>query len=85
MRSLTLALLVAFPLTLSAQAPADYEQILVPFDTMTLPTGGALWRAELWVRNNGSTAINLFPDVCYQFGQPHPCTRRIDVPAQSTV
>jgi hypothetical protein len=84
MRPLLLALLLLPSLALAQQIPG-YEQILVPFDSMTLESGGARWHAELWARNDGASAINLFPDVCYSFGQPFPCDRRIDVPAGQTV
>lgn len=84
MRPLILALLLLPSLAVAQQIP-EYEQILVPFDAMTLESGGARWHAELWVRNDGATSINLFPEVCYDIGQPFPCTRRIDVPAGKTV
>ncbi len=84
MRPLILVLLLLPTLAFAQQIP-QYEQILVPFDTMTLESGGARWHAELWVRNDGTSSINLVPEVCYSFGQPGPCARRIDVPAGQTV
>ena len=62
-----------------------YEQILVPFDTMTLETASGRWRSELWVRNNGATPINIWAAECVQFGSPVACSRRLDVPAGRTI
>ena len=69
-----------------AQSQPQYEQVLAPFDTMQF--GGLLgtqWRAELWVRNDGNQAVNLFPETCYWLGRPETCLTRIDIPARSTV
>lgn len=69
-----------------AIAQAGYEAVLVPFDTGTVKAGsaGALWSAELRVRNASSTPVNLFPEICSSFGQPFPCERRIVVPPESS-
>ena len=83
MRHFLLALILV-PSIATAQT-ATYEQILVPFDTMTLPTGGALWRAELWVRNDGASPVNLWAADCSSFGNPVVCPLRIDVPPERTV
>lgn len=82
MRSLILTLLLAVPL---AAQESKYEQILVPFDTMTMETAGAMWRAELWVRNDGTTPVNVWAEECFQFGHPVSCGRRVDVPAGRTM
>jgi hypothetical protein len=82
MRPLALVSLLTLAISISAQD--THEQILIPFDSMTLPTGGATWRADLFVRNNGETAVNLWPDVCYPFGLAAPCERRIDISAMTT-
>ncbi|HUP48096.1 MAG TPA: hypothetical protein VNA04_04825, partial [Thermoanaerobaculia bacterium] len=65
-------------------AQTQYEQVLVPFDSATLATGGARWFAELWVRNDGPEPVNLFPEKCFFIGLEGPCNRRIDVPAGTT-
>ncbi|HUP49002.1 MAG TPA: hypothetical protein VNA04_09470 [Thermoanaerobaculia bacterium] len=80
---LLLTLLAA--ITPGARAQTQYEQVLVPFDSATLATGGARWFAELWVRNDGPEPVNLFPGECFFIGLETPCTRRIDVPAGRTV
>ena len=82
MRSLILAFLLASPL---AAQQSQYEQILVPFDTMNLETGHGMWRAELWVRNDGTAPVNVWAEECFSFGQPTPCDRRVDVPAGRTM
>ena len=62
-----------------------FEQVLVPFDTAVFPGQfGALWSAELWVRNDGEQPVNLFPEKCSFIGLEAPCTTRIDIPARST-
>lgn len=83
MRLLVAAVLTLFPQFLMAQT--QYERILVPFDTMTLRSASGTWRAELWVRNNGATPVNLLPEECFLIGMPVVCERRIDVPAQHSL
>lgn len=80
MRAFVLLALIA-----STALAADFEQVLVPFDTLTVPGVGTVWSAELHVRNDGDTAVNLFPETCSSFGMPFPCERRIDVPARTTI
>ena len=83
MRPLVLALLL-LPSLAFAQQP-QYEQILVPFDSVTLQTGGARWHADFWVRNDTTQQVNLFPERCFFIGLEAPCTTKILVPAQQTV
>lgn len=83
MRSLILALVVTVPL--SAQPQPDFEQILVPFDTMTLPSGNGDWRAELWVRNESARPVNVWAEECSWLGQPASCGRRVDIPSGRTM
>jgi hypothetical protein len=82
----TIAVLVAFlTVPLFAQS-TEFEQVLAPFDTMSF--GGLLgsqWAAELWVRNDSAQPVNLFPERCVHIGGEFPCTRRIDVPARTTM
>lgn len=83
MRPLALIFLLA-----SSALAADnvtYEQVLVPFDTLTAPGVGTVWSAELRARNDGDTPVNLFPETCHWLGFGYPCTLRIDVPAHTTV
>jgi hypothetical protein len=78
---------VAFLLALSssAQTPQGFQQVLIPFDTATFPGGaGAIWSTELRVRNDSAQPVNLFPETCFSFGAPVPCSRRIDIPANTT-
>lgn len=83
MRFLLVAVLVALPAQVSAQS--QYKKILVPFDSVTLRSASGTWRADLWVRNSGSTPVNLYPEECHGIGMPVPCERRVDVPADRTV
>ena len=83
MRSLLLALLL-LPSFAFAQQP-QYEQILVPFDSVTLQTGGARWHADFWVRNDTAQQVNLFPERCSFIGLDAPCTMKILVPPLQTV
>jgi hypothetical protein len=83
MRALALIFLLAS--TALAADNVIYEQVLIPFDTLTVPGVGTVWSAELHVRNDGNTPVNLFPETCLSFGTPFPCDLRIDVPAQTTV
>lgn len=62
-----------------------FEQVLVPFDTATIPGQfGTRWSAELWVRNDAEQPVNLFPERCSFIGREGPCRRRIDVPGNTT-
>ncbi|MGZ8867023.1 MAG: hypothetical protein ACXW2P_01675 [Thermoanaerobaculia bacterium] len=83
MRPLLLALLL-LPSLAFAQQP-QYEQILVPFDSVSLEVPGARWHADLWVRNDTAQQVNLFPERCFFIGLEAPCTTKILVPAQRTV
>ncbi|MEK6375927.1 MAG: hypothetical protein AABO58_24890 [Acidobacteriota bacterium] len=76
---------VLLALITSTAIAADFEQVLVPFDTMTVPGVGTVWSAELHVRNDGDTPVNLFPDKCVYIGLVFPCAVLIDVPARATV
>lgn len=62
---------------------SSFEQVLAPFDTGTFQ-GGSVWSAELWVRNDTSEAVNLFPETCFSIGRPFPCERRITIAAATT-
>lgn len=84
MRLLVLLFAALVPLSTAAQNPR-FEQILIPFDTMTLETASGRWRSELWVRNNGATPVNVWAAECFQFGLPVVCSRRLDVPAGRTM
>lgn len=62
-----------------------FVQVLVPFDTMRIPGQfGSVWSAELWVRNDSSEPVNLFPEHCFWIGSEVPCSHRIDVPAETS-
>jgi len=62
-----------------------FEQVLVPFDTATIPGQfGTRWSAELWVRNDAERPVNLFPERCSFIGLEGPCPKRIDVPGNTT-
>lgn len=79
-------LAVMIAMTATAQVDSTYEQVLIPFDTTTIPgASGALWSAELRVRNGGQTPVNLFPERCFFIGREFPCERRIDIAAQAVV
>jgi hypothetical protein len=84
MRPLILALLL-LPSLLFAQQIPQYEQVLVPFDSVSLEVPGARWHADLWVRNDTAQQVNLFPERCSFIGLEAPCTTKILVPAQQTV
>ena len=77
-------LLASLAFLASLASAQDFEQVLVPFDTMTIPGVGTSWRAELRVRNDGDQPVNLFPHTCYSIGAPFPCDFRIDIPAHTT-
>src|SRR6185436_15761708 len=83
MRAMALIFLLASTTLAADNVP--YEQVLIPFDTMTTPGVGTVWSVELHVRYDGDTAVNLFPGTCFSLGTPFPCERRIDVPARTTI
>jgi len=70
MRALVLMFLLAST-ALDAEN-VTYEQVLVPFDTMTVPGVGTVWSAELRARNDGDTPVNLFPETCSWIGWQRP-------------
>jgi hypothetical protein len=84
MRSASFVLLSFLAASAAAQS-GTFEQILVPFDTMTQETASGHWRAELWVRNSGTMPVNIWAAECVQFDQPVACSRRLDVPAGRTM
>ena len=84
-RPLSLVLLSFLVIAPVTHAQTGFESILVPFDTMTLDAGGTSWRAELWVRNNGTSVVNIWASECFQFGAPVACSRRLDVAPGKTM
>ena len=73
-------------ITASAIGQPQNEQVLVPFDTAVVAgNDGALWSAELRVRNGSDSEINLFPEQCFTPGLGQlPCGKKIPIPPQTT-
>ena len=70
----------------SAIGQPQNEQVLVPFDTAVVAgKDGALWSAELRVRNGSDSEVNLFPEQCFTPGLGQlPCGKKIQIPPQTT-
>jgi hypothetical protein len=63
-RRLTVSLLLSVFFVLAAHA-AEYERILLPVAASGDAALGSKWRTDVWVRNDGSVPVQVFP-----FGAP---------------
>ena len=85
MRTVALILAIAVAVPAAAQEQSQYEIVLAPFDTLSFASGNGVWHADLQVRNEGATAVNLFSAPCHSFGLPVPCVFSVEVPPGHTV
>ena len=83
--ALNVLLSIAFAASAAGADPTGFVQVLVPFDTVTFTSHPSRWSAELRVLNLSDTPVNLFPVQCSWLGRPEPCTKRIDVPARTSM